>query len=470
MVRTHNSDYRRWFRRLLATTVALWVRVRHLGTSSRSIKNAWRILREEGFGGIRDRISATAFAVALHAESLTQSPKIEGGPENKELIHRILVTDHRIPRGDVSAGEMVTLGILRDLVSLGYEVVFLPTDLMPSPKYELELKECGIQVITRDSGYRRPAYYVLENGASFGVIYIMRLEAAEKVMPVIRRVAPSARIIFHALDLYFLREMRGAKVRENSKSGKYAVAIRSRELAMMRLADRIVVVSPIEEAVLRQELPDKSITIFPALYTPVVYRMRDFQERENIFFLGGFGHEPNVDAVEWFSREIWPLIRNLLPSIEFWIIGSEVPRRVAALSGVPGINVVGFIEQLHPVLETLRIGVAPLRYGAGIKGKVALTMGAGIPCVCTDIAAEGMGIENGVHALIENNARGFANAVANLYSDSVMWDRLSRNGQALVREKFSGKANHTVLLDVLGVVRSSTTTGSVGLVNRGESA
>ncbi len=456
MAGKHNRNYRVWWKRLLVTAGALWERVRHVGISSRSIRHVWRIVREEGFRAVGDRISAMVFAAALQADPQPESSIIDGEGDDKEVARRILVADLRVPRADVSAGEMVTIGILRDLVSLGYEVVFLPNDLMPSIKYEQKLKDCGIEIITRDSGYRRPVQYVLENGTRFGVFYVVRLEVAENIMPVVRQVAPKARIIFHAIDLYFLREMRGAKIQENIQRSRYAAAIRSRELAIMRRADRIVVHSPIEEAVLSKELPEKTITILPALYTPVTERKLDFSERKNIFFLGGFGHEPNGDAVEWFARDIWPLIRNLLPGVEFWIIGSEVSQRVAALGEVAGIKVVGFIAELHPVLETLRVGVAPLRYGAGIKGKVALTMGAGIPCVCTEIAAEGMGIENRVHTLIENDARGFAAAVVKVYSDSVMWDCLSRNGQELVREKFSSRANHTGLCDVLGMRREAT--------------
>ena len=119
-----------------------------------------------------------------------------------------------------------------------------------------------------------------------------------------------------------------------------------------------------------------------------------------MFFIGGFSHPPNVSAVLWFATEVWPIVRDALPSAEFHIIGAEAPASVTALDEVQGIRFVGFVQNLDPLLGMFRLGVAPLLFGAGIKGKVALTMGAGIPCVCTEIAAEGMGIENGIHTFI----------------------------------------------------------------------
>jgi FkbM family methyltransferase len=158
--------------------------------------------------------------------------------------------------------------------------------------------------------------------------------------------------------------------------------------------------------------------------------------------------------VQWFAAEVWPIVRQALPDAEFHIIGAEAPPSVIALSEVPGIRIVGFVQNLDPLLGMFRLGVAPLRCGAGIKGKVATTMGAGIPCVCTDIATEGMGIQDGVHALIANEPQQFAEAVISAYTDTELWNRLSRNGQSLVRERFGVEANRAALLQVLDKARA----------------
>ncbi len=218
---------------------------------------------------------------------------------------------------------------------------------------------------------------------------------------------------------------------------------------MIRRADRTILQSPAEVPFVTAYLPDAPISIFPALYASVLNEPPPFTARANLFFLGGFGHAPNADAVRWFVKEIWPRVNAKLPEVEFHIVGAEAPQAVLALEKVAGVKVVGFVPDLEPILSTYRVGVAPLRYGAGIKGKLAMTMGAGIPCVCTSTAAEGMQIEPGVHGEVADDPQAFADAVVRLYSDPELWARLSAAGRTLIAENFSSDANRASLLSVL---------------------
>lgn len=435
----------RWF---VFASFALAMRIQRAGSVKRSLTNFLRIIHSEGFAGIRGRMVATAPGMAAPLQTDAGRPA-EFPVLPEEVARRILVADYRIPRPDVSAGERATVGILKDLCALGYEVVFLPNDMMPSLRYEAGLRVAGVQLVTRESGFDYSSQYLEKHGSEFGAFYFIRVDVAETLLPVARKVAPDARIIFHAPDLYFLREMREAELRDDPAARERALQMRDRELAMMSRSDRVVVVSPAEVPVLQEVLPNTPISVFPVLYAPVIENPRPYAKRENIFFLGGFGHPPNVSAVQWFVAEVWPHVRKTLPEVEFHIIGAEAPDAVVALGKLPGIKVVGFVPELDPILEILRVGVAPLQYGAGIKGKVAVTMGAGIPCVCTEVAAEGMGIKNEVHALVENDPVRFAQAIVALYQDEEIWSRLARNGQALVQDKFGDAANRASLLKVL---------------------
>jgi glycosyltransferase involved in cell wall biosynthesis len=311
-----------------------------------------------------------------------------------------------------------------------------------------------VEVVTRDAGYASSRDYVAANGRRFGTLYVIRVDVAESILALFRKVAPTARVIFHAPDLYHLRELREAELHADAALRERALATKERELAMMRLADDVVVVSPAEVPILQAELPEVPITVFPVLYAPILLVERGFADRRHLFFVGGFAHTPNVDAMQWFATEVWPIVRQALPDVEFHILGAEAPDSVVALREVPGIRFVGFVQNLDPLLGMFRLGVAPLRYGAGIKGKVATTMGAGIPCVCTGIAAEGMGIEDGVHALVADEPQRFAEAIISLYKDAALWAQLSQNGQALVRERFGDEANRAALLKVLDKARA----------------
>jgi GT2 family glycosyltransferase len=375
------------------------------------------------------------------------SPKIL-----RNLGKKILVVDYRVPMPDISAGERATVGILEDLVLLGYETYFIPNNMLASPSYEEVLRSFGVEVINDSSGYFSPTQFISESGIDFCAFYLIRVDVAEAVVQAIRQVSPNSKVIFHEPDLYFLREAREAELKGEPHLQLRASQTMQRELAMINRVDHTVIVSPSELPVLRQYEPFAPVSVFPVLYTPISLEEKKFSKRKNIFFLGGFGHPPNTDAVIWFVENVFPLIRIQLPDVEFHIVGSEMPQEVLDLGRTPGIFIRGFVPDLEEILAEMRLGVAPLRYGAGIKGKVAMTMGAGVPCICTKIAAEGMGLIDGVNTYIRDEPEEFANAVISLYCDKKTWDHFSVNGKSWIENNFSANANR---LDLVRVLNSS---------------
>jgi glycosyltransferase involved in cell wall biosynthesis len=187
--------------------------------------------------------------------------------------------------------------------------------------------------------------------------------------------------------------------------------------------------------VLAEDAPDASVHVLSN-----IHRVRDsaagYAERKDIFFVGGFQHPPNIDAMQWFVGDIWPLILQQLPGIQFHLIGSKAPDRVRSLQG-NGVVFHGFVKDLEPWLEGCRLAIAPLRYGAGVKGKVNLSMSHGQPVVATPMAIEGLFARNGVDVLVAEAAEDFAEAVVRLYRDESLWNRLSRGGMENVRRYFS---------------------------------
>lgn len=408
----------------------------------------YKAMRQDGLGGTRWWLSRL-YSEMVTRVNVSNIAATDGVPDPK----RILVMDYRIPRADISAGELATEGILRDLCAFGFDVAFLPNDMLPSQKYEDRLKSFGVKVVTNESGYQSPGQYIAENGNHFAYFYLIRVDVAESVLDVIRRASPLAKVIFHAPDVYFLREKREAELRGSKELMIKAEQMRMRELFVMEKVDHIVVVSEVEKGLLEQYIPAEKISVFNVLYVPVIDNPKTLDGRNHIFFLGGYAHRPNVDAVHWFVSEIWPLVRKELPDTEFHILGAEAPDSVRELDKLPGVRFIGFVENLDDVLPNYKLGVAPLRYGAGIKGKVAMTMGAGIPCVCTSVAAEGMGIQDGIHALLADEPEAFAAAVIRLMTDNELWESISSSGRRFVRQRFSEEANRLSFLGVLNEAR-----------------
>lgn len=378
-----------------------------------------------------------------------------GGKKSGATIfeRRILVAYHRVPRADLSAGDKATVGLLKDLCALGFDVTFVSTDMRESPGYDEQLEALGVRVVNRGSGFQDAAHYIDAEGQSFGAFYLIRVDVAEAILPTARAVAPDAKILFHDPDLAFLREAREAEVTQDPAARGNADKMRDRELSVMRASDHVVIVSPDELPHLRAELPESAISVFPALYSEVEKDPPAYAGRRHVFFLGGFAHKPNVNAVLWFVDKVWPQIHKALPDVEFHIVGAEMPDEIRALGKIPGVTAVGFVRDLGPILKQMRVGVAPLLFGAGIKGKVGVTMGAGVPCVCTTIAAEGMGIVDGVHARVADDPGEFADAVVQLYNDEAAWQRMSDNGRALVNERFGEAANRSSFYSTLNAAR-----------------
>ncbi len=175
-----------------------------------------------------------------------------------------------------------------------------------------------------------------------------------------------------------------------------------------------------------------SIVDAPGSATPFALR-RDF------LFIGGFQHTPNVDAVVYFVREIYPLVEARLRGAKFYIIGDKAPPSVVALAS-ENVIVTGLQPDVRPYFESVKLSVAPLRWGAGVKGKINQSMGFGVPVVATSVAAEGMGLIHGKDILVADEPENFAKALLELYHSEDLWNRLSKNGIKKTKLLYSKEA------------------------------
>jgi len=241
--------------------------------------------------------------------------------------------------------------------------------------------------------------------------------------------------VFDTVDLHYLREQRAAELAQRPDLVRSAAKTQLAELRLVRACDLTLVVSPVEQALLRQEVPGARIEVLSNVHA-VVGSRRSFGERRDLFFVGGFQHQPNVDAMHWFVADIWPLIAERLPGACFHIVGSRMPASITALAS-DRVLATGFVESLDAYLDGCRLSVAPLRFGAGVKGKVNQSMAYGQPVVATTLAAEGMYLQPEADVLIADTAADFAAQVLRLYQDEALWQRLSQGGLANVEQHFS---------------------------------
>jgi len=253
--------------------------------------------------------------------------------------------------------------------------------------------------------------------------------------------------IFDTVDLHFLREQREAELGRGSL--RLAQRTREQELRLMARADATLVVSTHEHALLAQLLPGARVEVLSNVHEVAGCR-RGFQARRDLLFVGGFRHPPNVDAARWLVDEIWPRVRARLPDVALHLVGGDVSDEIRALGDVPGVHVRGHVPDIDPLMDGCRLAVAPLRYGAGVKGKVNLSMAHGQPVVATPCAVEGMHLIAGTDVLVAEDAEAFADAIVSAYADQATWERLSAGGLANVERHFSFAAAGATLDRLLG--------------------
>jgi glycosyltransferase involved in cell wall biosynthesis len=197
-----------------------------------------------------------------------------------------------------------------------------------------------------------------------------------------------------------------------------------------------LVVGEAERLLLAQDAPQANVEVLSNLHR-LVRPGLPFAQRQDLVFVGGFRHPPNVDAVCWFVEEVFPLLREQLPDVRFHCIGSHVTPAIAMLSQSNGVLVHGHVPDIAPYMDGCRIAVAPLRYGAGVKGKVNLSMAHGQPVVATSCAVESMHLNADHDVLVADEPAEFAAQLIRLYRDQALWDQLSANGLENVARHFS---------------------------------
>src|SRR5438132_1605378 len=349
----------------------------------------------------------------------------------------ILVIDHHVPMPDRDSGSLRMFQILKLLHQLGHRVTFIPDNLADIPLYTHKLQKRGIEVIYHPY-VKKVRDYLIATGSKFDAVVLSRCDFARKHIADVRLQAPRSRIIFDTVDLHFVRESRGAELTDNLELRQKAQEKRRLEYDLIDQADETWVVSSVEHQILKEKWPAKSIEIVSNI-VDVPGSATPFSLRRDFLFIGGFQHPPNTDAVLYFTAAIYPLVKEHLSDAKFYIIGEKPPPEVVALTP-ENIIVTGLQIDVRPFFDSVKLSVAPLRFGAGVKVKTNQSMAYGVPVVATSLAVEGMMLIEHEDILVADEPEGFAHALVELYGSEELWNRLSENGIKQTKEHYSVEA------------------------------
>ncbi|HHP7229819.1 MAG TPA: tetratricopeptide repeat protein, partial [Xenococcaceae cyanobacterium] len=304
----------------------------------------------------------------------------------------ILVIDTYMPCYDQESGSRRLFQLLKIFKELNYHVIFAAENGVKAEPYVAELQNLQVEVIYTEDGYGViPEAQIQARLPLIDITWVCRPELNEKYLPIIRQQA-QIKIIYDTIDLHYLRMKRAWEL-SPEKNGKEAgewLDMQARELKIAHQADLTITVTSVEQKMLQQQ-GISNVAVVPNIHLPYLGKNQEFHERHNILFIGSYTHPPNIDAVLWLCEAIMPLVWEKIPEITVTLLGSNPTEEVIALKS-DKVQVPGYISDVSPYFLNHRVFVSPLRYGAGMKGKIGQSLEYGLPIVSTDIGIEGMNL------------------------------------------------------------------------------
>jgi glycosyltransferase involved in cell wall biosynthesis/GT2 family glycosyltransferase len=373
-------------------------------------------------GGVSTRGRGRAAFLARWNGAL---PRI-GTPVEPVGARVALMVDEQFPNPDEDAASWAILSHARALQRLGYLVEFVA--MQPGEDRLARARALRARGVAAHEDVGNPDQFLASRAGQFDIVYAHRFHVARHVLKPARAANPGACLVFSVADLHHLREARRREVTGRPDPVDIE-AIRDEELACIGQADVVLTHSTVERDLIRAAVPAARVAV--ALWAvPVAGEPSVLAGRSGLCFLGSYRHQPNVDAVAHFCREVWPLLGAPVRAAGFDVVGAHSN----LLKGVelPGdVRVVGFVKAVGDYLKGKRVMVAPLRYGAGVKGKVLMSLALGLPCVMTPVAAEGIALPQGLaDALVAQDDAAFAARIEALSADDALWQRVTSEAVA----------------------------------------
>lgn len=408
--------------------------------NSNSIKSYQQINKDKFFKKWKETLQRDHFP---NAENVFQARDKSNGKKT------IVVVDHYVPHFDRDAGSRHTFQYLELFKSLNLNIKFIGDNFYKHEPYTTVLQQMGVEVLYgvhyRDNWQR----WMLDNKDKIDYVYLNRPHISIKYIDFIKQNL-NAKVLYFGHDLHFFREQKQYEVEKKPELLVSAQQWKETETYLFNQADVILTPSEEEKTIIIKLVPNKkvqSIQLF--FYKSLNDPITDFTNRKSLLFVGGFNHKPNVDGILWFVKEIWPKVKSKLPDVALTIVGSNAPEEILALAD-GSVLIKGYVSdsELQQLYSEARLIMIPLRYGAGVKGKVLEAMYYGVPFVTTEDGIEGL---PGDISFIEpaNSAEDFANRVAEYYTAEENLAGFSRQEVKYIEQNFSWANAREVMQNIL---------------------
>ncbi len=370
----------------------------------------------------------------------------------EKTAKNVLIVDHNVPTVDKDAGSRTINNFVDTLLSLGCNVSFWVPNMYPVEEYVKPLEQKGVTVlhgeeyVSWNKGWQK---YLLANIDNIDAILLSRSSICMPALKFLRKYQYPGNIIYYGHDLGFLTVKQEAAIKGDNSLMELADKVKASEDYMYQNVDNSLMISQ-EEIAYMKEYITKPIHYIPAYFFEVEQQTAPYQDRKGILFVGGFGHPPNIDAVKWFLDEAYVIMDE--QNIPLTIAGSNIPQsilqykeRFPSLTILPDVST----ATLNDLYAKTRIAVAPLRLGAGVKGKVLEAMSKGVPVAGTDRAFEGLYKDKDFSYTGHNTAKELADNIVYIYTHKDAWNNLSKFGKDYVARYFNREKMKEVFRKVI---------------------
>ena len=344
------------------------------------------------------------------------------------------------PNSSAAGGRMVQL--ISIFKEQGFDVTFASPAM--DSDYMIDLETLG--VVKKSITLNCSSFDVFVKDLNPTIVLFDRFMMEEQFGWRVAENCPDALRLLDTEDLHCLRFARQKAFKENrsfSTDDLLVEEVAKREIASILRCDVSLMISEYEMELLQTvfKIDSNLLYYLPLLLGPIedptIQKLPSFEERNNFVFIGNFLHEPNWNAVQYLKETIWPLIRRQMPEAILQIYGAYPSQKVLQLhQHKQGFYIMGRADDAQEVVRNALVVLVPLRFGAGIKGKLIEAMQCGTPSVTTTIGAESMCGDLPWNGFIADNPQVFADKAVELYQDKILWQKVQENGFGIIEKRY----------------------------------
>ena len=380
---------------------------------------------------------------------LEQQPKVDENyfiSSYRHKSHTVVVIDDAVPRPDTNAGSQTIFSIVKYLSENNVRVIFWGSEFNVEPKYVNSLRQLGVETHSPKEDFFS---WFDECEQYIDTVLISRPLVATRFIPYLRDKF-HGKLVYYTHDLHYLRMKRAEEMNYKSNAAWQSASMQEVEFNIFANVDLILSPSDVETRIIRDILPEREVaTVTPYMYEDdQIIRVGSYENQRYLLFVGGFSHEPNVDAVHFLINEIMPSIWLRQPNLVLMVVGSDFP--IALRHNLnEKIKILGHVGDLTDIYLGAFASICPLRFGAGVKGKVIESLRYGIPVITSRTGIEGTYLEDGQELLIADSPTQYSNSVSRLLESKDLWNKLSINGNQYVLKNYNLEIAGNQILELL---------------------